>query len=144
MNRIHLNIKHLRNSIEANQEEFGRLFNVNRANVTSYERSVVPHIVVVNEILKYFNLTLDQLINSDLSNYVYHKNKKKSIVQEDQEIYGNVKNDQIEQTEGKNILYTLQQSLLIQKETIEAQKETINAQKKTIEMFEKSLKLVSH
>ena len=61
------NIKHLRRSAGLNQTEFGKLFNLTRGNIDSYERSVCkPSTEVIGKIAAHYNIGIDVLLNKDL------------------------------------------------------------------------------
>lgn len=61
------NIKFLRNSSKLNQTEFGKLFNLTRGQVDSYERGKAkPSIPCVNAIAKHYSITIELLNSKDL------------------------------------------------------------------------------
>lgn len=124
------NIKHLRASINLNQEPFGELFGLSRDNIASYERGTEPKLTTLVKIVNYFHISLDDIVNVKLSENLGSNlgansgsnNKKKS----------NSADQQTNKYSGKDILYY--ERILDERErTIEALNEVINTQKETIE-----------
>jgi phage repressor protein C with HTH and peptisase S24 domain len=82
---LNKNIKYLRLQKEGGigQTEFGKLFNLTRGQVDSYEETTNPPIQVLQKIAKHYSLTIDDLINTDLQKKFatgFEKKVQKSIV----------------------------------------------------------------
>jgi phage repressor protein C with HTH and peptisase S24 domain len=61
------NIKYLRGTLNLNQAEFGKLFDLTRDNIASYERGSFPRIDVLNKIVEHFHISLDDIVNLNIS-----------------------------------------------------------------------------
>jgi len=67
-NYLGLNIKHLRKVRELTQDQLADKIGVNRAMIGSYEEGrAVPKLEALRTISHYFNVSIDSLINTDLS-----------------------------------------------------------------------------
>lgn len=67
-NYLGLNIKHLRKVRNLTQDQLADKIGVNRAMIGSYEEGrAIPKIQVLQALSHYFNMTIDKLINIDLS-----------------------------------------------------------------------------
>ena len=64
---IHQNIKYLRLKKKLNQTEFGAEFGLTRGKIYSYEGKIEPPISVISAFASYFGMTIDDLIQKDLS-----------------------------------------------------------------------------
>lgn len=63
------NIKKLRGINNLSQQEFGKLFDLSRASIGSYEEERAdPKIEALINISKYFNLNIDDLLTKELYN----------------------------------------------------------------------------
>ncbi|MDW3195850.1 MAG: helix-turn-helix transcriptional regulator [Cytophagales bacterium] len=67
MNYFHKNLKELRKLKGLNQEQFARLFFLNKANVQSYEISTFPKIEKYHEIVEYFDLDAVKFVQCDMT-----------------------------------------------------------------------------
>ena len=68
MGKIAKNIKKIRNVKGLSQQAFANLFQLTRGNISSYEESrAEPKIEVLTRIAKYFSISLNDLIEKDLS-----------------------------------------------------------------------------
>jgi transcriptional regulator with XRE-family HTH domain len=66
-NVLGTNLKHLRKFKGLTQDQFADKIGINRAMVGSYEEGrAIPKISVIQNMAHYFNVSIDQLINSDL------------------------------------------------------------------------------
>lgn len=70
MNYIKLNIKYLRDSVNLTQGAFGEVFGYTRDNIASYERGSDPKIDLIQKIVNYFHISLEDFINRDLSKQI--------------------------------------------------------------------------
>ena len=61
------NLKIIRNHIHATQGSFGRIFGVTRDVIASHERGFKPKLPFLNALMEYFNITLDELTEYDLT-----------------------------------------------------------------------------
>ncbi len=68
MSYISQNIKHLRDSVGMSQTEFGKLFNLTRDKIASYEAKVTPSVETLLAIADYFHKSLDEIVGADLEN----------------------------------------------------------------------------
>ncbi|MBI5541163.1 MAG: LexA family transcriptional regulator [Bacteroidia bacterium] len=67
-NYLGLNIRHLRKVRELTQDQLADKLGVNRAMIGSYEEGrAVPKLEALRTISHYFNVTIDNLVNTDLS-----------------------------------------------------------------------------
>lgn len=67
-NYISLNIRHLYKQEKMTQNEFGEMFGLKRSVIASYVTgNNVPKIETIQKICDYFNLSIDDFINKDLS-----------------------------------------------------------------------------
>ena len=63
------NLKYLRKSRKLNQDELGRTLNISRQAYSNYENNKrTPDLDTLMSLSKYYQVTLDQLVNYDLSN----------------------------------------------------------------------------
>jgi transcriptional regulator with XRE-family HTH domain len=77
-NLLGINLKHLRKSKGLTQDQFADKIGINRAMIGSYEEGrAVPKISVIQDIAHYFNISIDQLINIDLT--VNHESNSESM-----------------------------------------------------------------
>jgi transcriptional regulator with XRE-family HTH domain len=68
MNYLASNIRFLRKQRSLTQDELSVILNINRSMIGAYEEGrAVPRIAMLQAISVYFSITLDQLINTDLS-----------------------------------------------------------------------------
>ena len=67
MNYFHKNLKELRKLKGLNQEQFARLFFLNKANVQSYESGTFPKIEKYIEIVEYFYLDAVKFVQVDMN-----------------------------------------------------------------------------
>ncbi|MGV8139255.1 MAG: helix-turn-helix transcriptional regulator [Mangrovibacterium sp.] len=61
------NLKLLRKRSKLTQEAFGKLFNVTRENIASYERGVEPKLSFLITVSDYFQIKMDDIAKLDLS-----------------------------------------------------------------------------
>src|ERR1035437_9209379 len=67
-NTLGINLKHLRKSKGLTQDKLADKIGINRAMVGSYEEGrAIPKISVIQDIAHYFNISIDQLINTDFN-----------------------------------------------------------------------------
>lgn len=68
------NIRKIRSIQKISQSEFAELFELSRASVGSYEEGrAEPKIELINKVANHFSITLDELINKELTvNELYH------------------------------------------------------------------------
>lgn len=67
-NYISENISYLVNKLKCSQDEFGAIFDLKRGNVSYYiNQKALPKIDTIQSICEYFNITIDEFINTDLS-----------------------------------------------------------------------------
>ncbi|MBS2097676.1 helix-turn-helix domain-containing protein [Carboxylicivirga linearis] len=68
------NIRKIRSIKKISQSEFASIFDLSRASVGSYEEGrAEPKIEIINKVAKYFSITIDELINKELTvNELYH------------------------------------------------------------------------
>ncbi len=68
------NIRKIRSIKKISQTEFARIFDLSRASVGSYEEGrAEPKIEIITKVANYFSITLDELINKELTvNELYH------------------------------------------------------------------------
>jgi len=68
------NIRNIRSIKKISQSEFASIFDLSRASVGSYEEGrAEPKIEIINKVAKYFSITIDELINKELTvNELYH------------------------------------------------------------------------
>ncbi|WP_430813867.1 helix-turn-helix domain-containing protein [Carboxylicivirga sp. RSCT41] len=68
------NIRKIRSIQKISQTEFAEIFDLSRASVGSYEEGrAEPKIDLINRVAKYFSITIDELINKELTvNELYH------------------------------------------------------------------------
>ncbi len=112
MNYISLNIKYLTGKEKVKKDEFGRIFGLNRGAISAYiSEKAQPKIETLQKISAYFQISIDDLINTNLSN----PDKKEDIV-----------NPKCEKCD------LMERVILAKDETINAQKKTIDAQEETI------------
>ena len=63
------NLKYLRKSRKLNQDELGRTLNISRQAYSNYENNKrTPDLDTLMSLSKFYQVTLDQLVNYDLSN----------------------------------------------------------------------------
>lgn len=67
MNYFHKNLRELRKLKGLNQEQFARLFFLNKANVQSYENVTFPKIEKYLEIVEHFGLDAVKFVQSDMT-----------------------------------------------------------------------------
>ncbi|MEE4198220.1 MAG: helix-turn-helix domain-containing protein [Bacteroidales bacterium] len=71
MEPIGQNIRYLRKSKGLTQDELAKKIGVNRAMIGSYEENrAIPKLPVLKDLARYFNLTLDEIINQQLSEHL--------------------------------------------------------------------------
>ena len=67
-NALGVNLKHLRKARGLTQDQFADKIGINRAMVGSYEEGrAIPKISVIQDIAHYFNISIDQLVNSEFN-----------------------------------------------------------------------------
>ncbi len=68
------NIRKIRSIRKISQTEFANIFDISRASVGSYEEGrAEPKIEIISNVAKYFSITIDELINKELTvNDLYH------------------------------------------------------------------------
>ncbi|WP_130735485.1 helix-turn-helix domain-containing protein [Flavobacterium sp. J27] len=67
-NYISENISYLVNKVRSSQDEFGAMFDLKKSSVSSYvSKKALPKIDTIQRICEYFNITIDEFINTDLS-----------------------------------------------------------------------------
>ena len=68
------NIRKIRSIQKISQSEFAELFDLSRASIGSYEEErAEPKIELINKVANHFSITLDELINKELTvNELYH------------------------------------------------------------------------
>nr|WP_319398057.1 helix-turn-helix transcriptional regulator [uncultured Carboxylicivirga sp.] len=68
------NIRKIRSIKKISQSEFASIFDLSRASIGSYEEGrAEPKIEIINKVAKYFSITIDELINKELTvNELYH------------------------------------------------------------------------
>lgn len=67
-NYLSVNFQYLIKKLNCSQDEFGNMFNLNRGNVGQYIREVsVPKLETLQKISEHFDITLDDLVKTDLS-----------------------------------------------------------------------------
>lgn len=80
-NYLGLNIKHLRKVRELTQDQLADKIGVNRAMIGSYEEGrAVPKLEALRTISHYFDVTIDNLINTDLSSEKKNKNNNNADI----------------------------------------------------------------
>lgn len=93
-NYIGLNIKYLCEQNLLKQDEFGLLFDLNKGVVGTYVReSANPKIEVIQKICSYYKISIDEFVNTDLSNKKgkkYSQSAASNFVSEPPEGYGYV------------------------------------------------------
>ncbi|MCU4165196.1 helix-turn-helix domain-containing protein [Carboxylicivirga caseinilyticus] len=68
------NIRKIRSIKKISQSEFASIFDLSRASIGSYEEGrAEPKLEIINRVAKYFSITIDELINKELTvNELYH------------------------------------------------------------------------
>lgn len=80
-NYLGLNIKHLRKVRELTQDQLADKIGVNRAMIGSYEEGrAVPKLEALRTISHYFDVTIDNLINTDLSSEKKNNNNNNADI----------------------------------------------------------------
>ena len=91
-NYFSANLKHILDTNNMSQGDFGKLIGKGRSVVGSYIRGESkPDLDIVLQIADNFGYTLDQLVLKDISNIKYEVNEKENIAAEDSEVYGKLK-----------------------------------------------------
>ncbi|MDR0606555.1 MAG: helix-turn-helix transcriptional regulator [Bacteroidales bacterium] len=74
-NYISLNIAYLVRKKNLGNDEFGRLFDLNRGSIASYiDAKAQPKIATLQKISEYFDISIDDLINKDISKVMQNAN----------------------------------------------------------------------
>ncbi|WP_293913169.1 MULTISPECIES: helix-turn-helix transcriptional regulator [unclassified Sphingobacterium] len=68
------NLLYLRESLNLNQNDFGKLFGLTRDNVASYERGTEPKLNKLMLIVNYFHTTIENIYTLDLSKDIHKEN----------------------------------------------------------------------
>lgn len=112
-NYISTNLQYLINKLNCSQDEFGALFELKRGNVNQYVKSKTqPKIETLQRISVYFNITLDDLVNTDLAAQPRNTNNAtKEVAAEPHTPYTNDKDA---------LIAALRETIETQKELIEA------------------------
>lgn len=140
---ISKNIKYLRDKEWLSQSNFAELFKLNRGNIASYEAGSEPALSIIISIANYFNISIDDLITSDLSNCTTINNKK--------EEYPKTENTRdvslaltTPTTEQKKCSYCTEKGMLIDslRETLEAQKNDLKSKDMAINAYQEALSQV--
>lgn len=140
------NLKFLRLKAGLNQEELAKIVDLNRDNITSYERGIAPKIDVLLKIVKYFQITVEIICELDLekkenlnielySSEALKKGtyKKSPLLSEEQE-RGNIVQKQGQEVDDlKKEVNQLKSIIQMQETTIKAYESAIRAQETTIE-----------
>lgn len=116
-NYLSVNFQYLIKKMNCSQDEFGSMFGLNRGNVGQYIREVsVPKLDTLLKISEYFDVTLDELVKTDLSTST-----------------GKLVQPNVATKQNINTPSTDKDALIAaQIATIESQKETIETQKELI------------
>ncbi len=111
-NYLSVNFQYLIKKLNCSQDEFGNMFNLNRGNVGQYIREVsVPKLDTLQRVSEYFNITLDDLVNTDLSSKENHKPNLQQVVATEQNTPSTNDKDAI--------IAALRETIEIQRELIE-------------------------
>ncbi|MFY0599702.1 MAG: helix-turn-helix transcriptional regulator [Cyclobacteriaceae bacterium] len=86
MNYFSKNLKTLRAECGLNQEAFGRLFDLTKQNINSYENtSSLPKLIKYLEITDHFNLDPDRFVKFDMTKHDVHREAKVTDSENDSE-----------------------------------------------------------
>lgn len=121
------NIKYLRNTKGLTQLQLGEFVGVSRDNVASYERGTVPPVDIIHNLVKYFNVSFNDLIEKDLSKE--QVNEVSDLDRGDFHKSDSTPRTQFEEQEAKQQI----KSIEALEKIIEAQQNTIKSQQETIE-----------
>ena len=73
-NYISENISYLVKKMNCSQDEFGEIFDLKKSSISSYvSKKAQPKIETIQKICEYFNITIDDFINKDLSKSMDYK-----------------------------------------------------------------------
>lgn len=139
---ISKNIKYLRDKEWLSQSKFAELFKLNRGNIASYEAGSEPALSIIISIASYFNITVDDLITSDLSNHATANNKKEEYPKENtRDISLVLTNATTVQTKCS---FCTEKCILIDslRETLEAQKNDLKSKDMAINAYQEALSQV--
>lgn len=135
---ISKNIKYLRDREWLSQSKFAELFKLNRGNIASYEAGSEPTLSIIISIANYFNISIDDLITSDLSD-----NATKN---DDKEEYPGVENAKTSPSatpaiEQKKCPVCVEKDILISslRETLEAQRNDLKSKDIAINAYQEAL-----
>lgn len=79
MNFLSLNIKYLKEKENLTEVEFGKQFGLNRGAISSYiNEGIKPKLETLQIISEKYDLTLDDLVNNDISKIIELENKIKN------------------------------------------------------------------
>ncbi len=129
------NIKYLRDKEWLSQSKFAELFQLNRGNIASYEAGSEPTLSVIISIANYFNISIDDLIASDLSESIHRDGKKEEYPEKE------YTTDISAIAEQKKYSICTEKDILINslRETLEAQKCDLKSKDLAINALQEAL-----
>jgi len=130
-NNISINITYLIHKSRLSQDEFGLLFELNKGLVGKYVNEIsLPKIETIQKICSYFEITIDDFINKDLSEKPYGIRDGKLLMSKepDKEDYSPISPRYVEQ---------LEKALKDKERIIAALEESLKDKEKLIQTLEK-------
>ncbi|MGJ1352356.1 helix-turn-helix transcriptional regulator [Sphingobacterium spiritivorum] len=137
------NLLYLRESLNLNQNDFGKLFGLTRDNIASYERGTEPKISKLIHIVNYFHTTIEEIYTKDLSKNDDHKMVPKMVPN----MVPNLKESDILKEEIPEVYRNHHEKILQERdrvidalnEVINTQKDLIKSQKSLIDVFRRRI-----
>jgi len=127
---IALNIGYLVRKSKMNNDEFGRVFDLNRGTIGSYiDEKAQPKIATLQKISEYFDVTLDELISRDMEKSTKNlsQGNKNSVIQQGINISGdNTVQHNVSSKTMEEITKNYQDTIKKQQEQIDKLIEVIN------------------
>lgn len=88
-NYISENISYLLKNSDLSQDDFGQLFDVGKGLISNYiNKRALPKIETIQKMCIMYKITIDDFVNTDLSDKKYKVNNSKMMLNEPQEGYG--------------------------------------------------------
>lgn len=88
-NYISENISYLLKNSNLSQDDFGQLFDVGKGLISNYiNKRALPKIETIQKMCNLYKITIDDFVNTDLSDKKYKVNNSKMMLNEPQEGYG--------------------------------------------------------
>ena len=88
-NYISENISYLLKNSNLSQDDFGQLFDVGKGLISNYiNKRALPKIETIQKMCIMYKITIDDFVNTDLSDKKYKVNNSKMMLNEPQEGYG--------------------------------------------------------